>query len=251
VGGENVGCINVTDKLGGEFTAADIAELGFVAEAAAISLKGHLTRRELEQANYDTIRALVMTVEAKDPYVHGHSMRVQTWATAIGRELGLDESRLQMLACAAELHDIGKLAVPDQVLSAARPLTGSEWTLVRQHPFRGVQMIEHIGFLKPALPAILHHHERIDGQGYPQGLTGDRIPLEARILAVVDSYDAMTSNRPYRKPLTHEEAAAELCRCIGTQFDGRCVETFLRILGDEGAALAAATAAERPALSER
>jgi HD-GYP domain-containing protein (c-di-GMP phosphodiesterase class II) len=237
-GGENLGCINVTDKPGGEFSAADMAELEFVAEVAAISLKGHKTRRELEQTNYDTIRALQMTVEAKDAYVHGHSMRVQAWAVAIGREIGLNGARLQMLSCAAELHDIGKLAVPDSVLNAPRQLTGSEWMLVRQHPFRGAQMIEHIGFLKGALPAILYHHERLDGKGYPEGLHEAQIPLEAKILAVVDSYDAMTSDRPYREPATHEAAAAELRKCIGTQFDGRCVEAFLKILGEDGPALA-------------
>lgn len=241
-GGENLGCINVTDKPGGDFSAADLAELEFAAEVAAISLKGHKTRRELEQTNYDTIRALLMTVEAKDPYVHGHSMRVQAWAVAIGREIGLSDARLQMLSCAAELHDIGKLAVPDSVLNAPRQLTGSEWTLVKQHPFRGVQMIEHIGFLKGALPAILGHHERLDGGGYPQGLHEAQIPLEAKILAVVDSYDAMTSNRPYREPVAHEDAAAELCRCIGAQFDRRCVEAFLKILGQDDPALVVGSA---------
>lgn len=242
-GGENLGCINVTEKPGGGFSASDLAELEFVAEVAAISLKGHLTRRELERNNYDTIRALLMAVEAKDAYVHGHSMRVQTWAVAIGKEIGLSDERLRMLSCAAELHDIGKLAVPDQVLSAPRQLTSDEWKLVRQHPSRGVQMIGHIGFLKAALPAILCHHERLDGKGYPEGLREAQIPLEARILAVVDSYDAMTSTRPYRKPVPHEEAAAELQRCVGTQFDGRCVEAFLKVLGDEDEALAAGTGA--------
>ena len=230
--GQKVGCINATDKPGGAFSPADLAELEFVAEAAGIMLGTLAARQDLERANYDTIRALALAVEAKDPYTHGHSMRVQAWATAVGRELGLSEDQIQTLANAAELHDIGKLAVPDRILRAERSLTEDEWALVRQHPWRGVQMIQHIGFLKPALQIILYHHEGMDGRGYPEGRAGEAIPLGARILAVVDSYDAMTSLRPYRGAMTHEEAAAELRRCAGTQFDAVCVETFLGLLSD-------------------
>jgi putative methionine-R-sulfoxide reductase with GAF domain len=232
-GGRKVGCINATEMPRGEFAPEDVDELEFAAEAAAISLVAQVARRQVEQANYDTIRALAQAVEAKDPYTHGHSLRVRTWSVALGRELGLGDERLQVLSRAAELHDIGKLAVPDEVLKGARRLTEEEWVLMRQHPHRGVQMINHIGFLGPALPAILHHHERLDGGGYPEGLAGEAIPLEGRIMAVVDSYDAMTSARPYRPAKPHEEAAAELRRCAGTQFDPVCVEAFLRLLGDE------------------
>ena len=230
--GQKVGCINATDKPGGAFSEADLAELEFVAEAAGIMLGTLAARHDLERANYDTIRALALAVEAKDPYTHGHSMRVQAWASAAGRELGLGEGQMHALVYAAELHDIGKLAVPDRILRAERSLTEDEWTLVRQHPWRGVQMIQHIGFLKPALQIILYHHERVDGRGYPEGRGGEAIPLESRILAVVDSYDAMTSLRPYRPALSHEEASAELRRCTGTQFDAVCVETFLGLLSD-------------------
>jgi len=239
-----MGCINVTDHPTGEFSEREIAELGFVAEATGISLAAHRAHRQVDQANYDTIRALVMTVEAKDLYTHGHSMRVQAWAVATAKALGLEEHRIQVLSSAAELHDIGKLAVPDRVLNATRALTESEWMLVRQHPGRGVEMIGHIGFLHPTLPAIRHHHERLDGRGYPDGLSGDEIPLEARILAVVDSYDAMTSTRPYRVPLTHEVAVAELRRCVGTQFDPICVEAFLTLPGNAGELVSASRAEE-------
>jgi hypothetical protein len=232
VKGQKVGCINATDKPGGAFSPADLAELEFVAEAAGIMLGTLAARQDLERANYDTIRALALAVEAKDPYTHGHSMRVQAWASAAGRALGLGEGPMHALVYAAELHDIGKLAVPDRILRAERSLTKDEWALVRQHPWRGVQMIQHIGFLKPALQIILYHHERVDGHGYPEGRGGEAIPLESRILTVVDSYDAMTSLRPYRPAMTHEEASAELRRCAGTQFDADCVETFLGLLAD-------------------
>jgi uncharacterized membrane protein len=230
--GHKVGCINATDKPGGRFSPTDLAELEFVAEAAGISLASLVARQDLERANYDTIRALALAVEAKDPYTHGHSLRVQAWASALGRELGLGEDQMHTLEYAAELHDIGKLAVPDRILRAERSLTNDEWTLVRQHPWRGVQMIQHIEFLKPALQIILYHHERMDGRGYPEGRSGEAIPLESRILAVVDSYDAMTSLRPYRPALSHEEASSELRRCSGTQFDADYVETFLGLLSE-------------------
>jgi len=230
--GQKVGCINATDKPGGAFSPTDLAELEFVAEAAGIMLGTLAARHDLERANYDTIRALALAVEAKDPYTHGHSLRVQAWASAAGRELGLGEEQMHALTYAAELHDIGKLAVPDRILRAERSLTEDEWALVRQHPWRGVQMIRHIGFLRPALQIILYHHERVDGRGYPEGRAGEAIPLGSRILTVVDSYDAMTSLRPYRPALSHEEASAELRRCSGTQFDADCVETFLGLLSD-------------------
>jgi len=232
--GRKIGCINVTDHPGGEFSRQEISELEFTAEATGISISAHKARGEVDQANYDVMRALVMTVEAKDPYTHGHSLRVQAWALETARKLGLDPQHLQMLSYAGELHDIGKLAVPDGVLNSPRSLTDGDWAIIRQHPVRGVEMIEHIRFLRPALAAIRHHHERLDGRGYPDGLSGDEIPLEARILAVVDSYDAMTSSRSYRTPLPHEAAAAELHRYAGTQFDPACVEAFLALLGDAG-----------------
>jgi HD-GYP domain-containing protein (c-di-GMP phosphodiesterase class II) len=227
-----VGVINVTDRRGGVFTPDDLAELQFIAEATAISLSSQMDRRDLETANYAAIRSLALAIEAKDSCTHGHSLRVQVWATAVARELGLTGQRLQALTYAAELHDIGKIAVPDDVLRAARRLTPEEWAIVQEHPRRGVEMVRHMAFLRPAYAAMLHHHERLDGKGYPDGLSGDAVPLEARILAVVDSYDAMTSERPYRPPLTHEEAAEELRRCIGTQFDDRCVQAFLKLVRD-------------------
>ena len=240
-GGRKIGVINATDKPGGEFSDIELTELEFIAEATAICLGSQLTTRDLEKANFAAIVTLAMTMEAKDPYTNGHSLRVQTWATAVGRELGLDGRRLQSLSYAAQLHDIGKLAVPDSILQAARQLTDSERLIVREHPRRGAELIKHLTFLKDAQPAVLYHHERLDRAGYPEGLKGDQVPLEARILAVIDAYDAMTSARAYRPAMSHEAAAAELRRCSSTQFDIEVVNTFLRLLGDEVTAAAGAT----------
>jgi len=247
--GRKIGVINATGHADGPFGDDDLAELQFTAEAAAISLSSQVDHHNLAQANYATIRSLANAIEAKDPYTHGHSMRVQVWATAVAKALGLTGDRLRALSYAAELHDIGKIAVPDHVLKAPRRLTEQEWALVHEHPRRGLEMVRHLGFLESARTAILHHHERLDGAGYPDGLTGPAIPLEARILAVVDSYDAMTSARPYRPPLSHEQAATELRRCSGTQFDPACVDAFLRLLGSEASLdlMAAATADARAA----
>jgi hypothetical protein len=236
-----VGVVNLTDRPGGPLSEADFAELQFIAEASAISLCSQIDRREIERGNYAAIRTLALTIDAKDPYTHGHSQRVQTWAIDMAKELGLPGPRLQTLTQAAELHDIGKLAIPDEVLKASRGLTSEEWALIRQHPRRGAQMVQHLTFLRAACEAILHHHERLDGTGYPDGLAGDGIPLEARILAVADAYDAMTSARPYRPALTHEEAIVELRRCAGTQLDPQCVEAFIRRVGEPVVTIAAET----------
>jgi len=244
--GRKVGVINATDRPGGEFSRTELEELEFISEAVAITLASHVTVEELERANFASLVTLAVTMEAKDPYTNGHSSRVQAWATAIGRELGLSGDRLQNLSRAGELHDIGKLTWSDSILTANRCLTDEEWAVVRQHPQRGVELLKHLNFLNDIQPAILYHHERIDGKGYPEGLAGPQIPLEARILAVVDSFDAMTSARPYRPPLSLEEATVELRRCAGTQFDPTIVDAFLRLM--ENGRLPAVNA-EQPALA--
>ena len=241
--GRKIGVINATDVPGGEFSPAELAELEFIAEAAAISLASQQMRDDLERANFSALVTLALTMEAKDPYTNGHSVRVRRWADAAGRRLGLEGTQLKMLTYAAELHDIGKLAVPDSILQAPRRLTDVEWVIMREHPRRGVELIKHLTFLKDAQPAILHHHERYDGTGYPDGLKGDRIPLEARILAVIDAYDAMTTVRAYRPAMSHEMAVAELRHCSGAQFAPDVVDAFLRVLGDELAGIAVEEAA--------
>ncbi len=171
--------------------------------------------------------ALSRTIEARDPYTRGHSARVARTAHAVGVRLGCDEARLALLRLGGVLHDVGKLVISEVVLSKPGPLTPDELVEVRGHPEAGARMVALDRSLWPALPGVLYHHERWDGLGYPTGRGGSEIPLEARILAVADCFDAMTSDRPYRAALPHEEAIAEVDRCRGSQFDPDVALVFL------------------------
>lgn len=171
--------------------------------------------------------ALSKAIEARDPYTRGHSARVARMARAVGVMLGCDDARLALLRLGGALHDIGKLAVSEQVLNKPGPLTAEELAEVREHPGVGARLVTLDRTLHLAVPAVLYHHERWDGAGYPTGRAGSAIPIEARILAVADSFDAMTSNRPYRSALPAEQAIEEVDRCAGTQFDPDVAVAFL------------------------
>lgn len=181
-----------------------------------------------------TIRALVQAVDLKDRYTRGHSERVGRASVLIARQLGLGEERTELLRFAGILHDVGKLGVPTRVLRKDGPLTSEERRVIELHPEYGHEMVRGIGFLEEARSAILHHHERLDGSGYPYGLAGDRIPEPARVVAVADAFDAMTSTRSYRRARPVAAAVAELKRCAGTQFDARMVEALADALDREG-----------------
>ena len=185
---------------------------------------------------------LSRAIEARDPYTQGHSARVTVLAEAIAQRLGWDEERLAQLQVGGPLHDLGKLAISDDVLSKPGRLDENELALIREHPKLGARILFRISSFRKALPYVLYHHERWDGLGYPTGRSGEQIPVEARVLAVADAFDAMTSDRPYRRALGHEEALAELARCAGTQFDPEIVRVFLEVVG-ESAPLASASAA--------
>jgi len=187
-------------------------------------------KAEGEPGILSTIYALAATVDAKDAYTYGHSKKVAKYATDIAQALGYTPDRVATLRAAALLHDIGKIGVSDQLLVKTGPLSEEDWEPIRSHPRLGVAIIKHVESLSGCLPAILYHHEHYDGTGYPSGLRGENIPLDARILAVADTYDAMTSLRPYREQkFTHEEAIAELKRCVGTQFDPKIVDIFVNL----------------------
>jgi putative nucleotidyltransferase with HDIG domain len=163
--------------------------------------------------------ALSAAIERRDPYTLGHSARVTALAQALAELMRCDSGDLEAIALGGPLHDIGKLAIPDDVLRKPGRLDASELAQIRAHPEVGARMLSGVPALEPALPCVLHHHERWDGGGYPHGLAGAAIPRTARILAVADAFDAMTSTRPYRAALPVDAALAEVSRCAGTQFD--------------------------------
>jgi HD-GYP domain-containing protein (c-di-GMP phosphodiesterase class II) len=173
----------------------------------------------LEQGYLDTIRSLASAIDAKDPYTRGHSQRVAYWAVELGRELALSPEALQALEYGGVLHDIGKIGMPDAILSKASALDDAERELAREHPRIGAEIVAGVSFLAAALPAIRSHHERWDGGGYPDRLAGEDIPLVARIVNAADTWDACTSNRPYQKAFTTEESLAIMGRLRGTQLD--------------------------------
>ena len=183
-----------------------------------------------EQEIIEAVHALAATVDAKDHYTYGHSKKTSEYAVRIAQELGYSAERIAKLKAAAMLHDIGKIRVPDNILFKPGPLISDEWVAIREHPKFGVAILKHIKGLSGCLPIIQHHHEHFDGNGYPAGLVGDDIPLDARILAVADAYDAMTSQRPYRpNKLNHQDALKELIRCKGTYFDPEVVRVFTEL----------------------
>ncbi|WP_078965667.1 HD-GYP domain-containing protein [Streptomyces aureocirculatus] len=185
-------------------------------------------------AHRATIRALVQAVDLKDRYTRGHSERVGRASVLIARELGMADDRVELLRFAGILHDVGKLGVPTRLLRKEGPLTAEERRVIELHPEYGHEMVRGIGFLGEARAAVLHHHERIDGSGYPYGLSGAQIPEAARVVAVADAFDAMTSTRSYRRARPVPAALAELERCAGAQFDATMVGALVRALERHG-----------------
>ncbi|MEU9447916.1 HD-GYP domain-containing protein [Streptomyces sp. NPDC048277] len=203
-----------------------------------------------QAAHQATIRALVQAVDIKDGYTRGHSERVGQASVMIARELGMDEERVEVLRFAGILHDVGKLGVPTRLLRKDGPLTPEERRIIELHPEYGHEMVRGISFLGEARAAILHHHERIDGSGYPYGLAGGQIPESARVVAVADAFDAMTSTRSYSRARPVGAAVEELRRCAGRQFDTAAVDALVRALHKEGWH-PAVTADVCPPLSDR
>jgi diguanylate cyclase (GGDEF)-like protein len=208
----------------------DKAQLRAYAEAVRVTYAQGLERAQQLKQNYlATVLTLASAVEAKDEYTGGHINRVHRLGLLLARELVPEEADDPQMAYGFLLHDIGKLAVPDDVLNKAGPLNDEEWELMRDHPQAGVRILAPIPFLGRALDVVRHHHERWDGCGYPSGLAAEDIPMWSRIFAVVDSVDAMTSDRPYRAALSLDVAHEELQKGVGTQFDPHCVAGFMRL----------------------
>ena len=206
------------------------AQLRAYAEDVRNSYTRELRRsQELKDTYLATVKALAAAVEAKDDCTGGHIQRVHALGMLLARAIVPEEAGDAQLACGFLLHDVGKLAVPDAVLNKPGPLDADEWELMRQHPEKGAKILAAIPFLDRALDVVRHHHERWDGAGYPAGLKGEDIPLWARIFAIVDTVDAITSDRPYRQGRPLEAAIDELRAGAGAQFDPACVAAFERL----------------------
>jgi len=191
------------------------------------------SERQLADSTLETFAALNAAVEAKDRYTAGHGLRVTLVSILIGQELGLSEQELDVLRHAATFHDIGKIAVPDDVLAKPGRLTDKEFEAMKVHPVEGARICSKLQSLRTAVPLVRSHHERMDGRGYPDGLVGESIPIGARIIAVADTWDAITSDRPYREGQPGFVALEEIRRCAGPQFDRRVVRSFIEVLAKD------------------
>jgi HD-GYP domain-containing protein (c-di-GMP phosphodiesterase class II)/HAMP domain-containing protein len=232
--GRLLGAIELANRRGAEtFGEEDLEMLSSIANQAAIAIENANLYREVQKSYFDTIRALVQAVEEKDKYTRGHSERVTTFSVKIAAKMGLAAQQVRTIRYAGVLHDIGKIGIDLKILQKKERLSAEEYTVVKNHPLIGMRILEPIGFLADVLPGVSQHHERYDGFGYPRGLRGEQMAFEARILAVADAYDAMITERPYRKPLLRRDAIAELQRCSGKQFDPLVVENFIEILDND------------------
>ncbi len=189
--------------------------------------------QELANANEETLLGLVSALDLREHNTRLHSQRVREYTELIANRIGVDEKTKREIGFGALLHDVGKIAVPDQILLKPDKLTEEEWGEMRKHPDAGYRIVKRIGFLKEAAEIVFAHHEQFDGSGYPLGLKGESIPLGARMFMVVDAYDALTSERPYRSPMTYEEAAAEIKRQSGSHFDPVVVDIFMTIAPEQ------------------
>ena len=188
----------------------------------------HEQAAQIDQLFLDGLLTIANAVEARDRYTRGHVERVTIYAVATGAQMGLAEDELRTLAVSGLLHDVGKIGIPDHLLTKPGALTADEYDVMKQHPLIGAAILDRSASLRGAVPGILHHHERWDGSGYPQGLAGDAISVAGRIVAVVDTYDAIVTSRPYRARRPEAAALDELRRCRGGQFDPRAVDAFFR-----------------------
>ncbi len=228
------GVMNISDKgTNDNFTEEDLELLLMMANQAAIAIENSRLHAELQELFISSIKALANAIDARDPYTRGHSERVTEYAVAMAEEMKLDREEIDRIRYAALLHDIGKINIPDHILNKPGKLTDEEFGLMKKHPVFGAQIMGPVKAFQKILPYMFHHHEKFSAKGYPYGIKGEEIPLPARIIAVADSFDAMTSDRPYRKALSLEAAIKELKDNSGTQFDPDVVKAFIKLI-EEG-----------------
>jgi len=232
-----IGVLNVNSPTKSHiFEERDERLLTILADQAAITIENIELYDNIQNFYLEMVQTLARAIDAKDSYTHEHADRAKRYAGLIGKKLMLPEAMIRHIEYAALMHDIGKIGIDENILHKAGKLTQEERDIIKKHPAIGNRIISPVAFLSPVAPMVLYHQEWYNGQGYPEGLIGEEIPLGARIVAVIDAYDAITSDRPYRKALSKEIAIAELKKGAGTQFDEKVVNAFLEILKEEEAA---------------
>ena len=223
-----LGVIEVLNKLDGtEFGEQDLEAVVSVASTAAMAIENTRLHQTVLEAYTSTITALAAAIDAKDPYTRGHSQRVMEYTLLAGTYLSISNEDMETLEYAAILHDVGKIAVDSQILNKPGSLNVAEWEIIREHPVVGANIIKSVPFLEKAGELVLCHHERFDGQGYPNSIRGEEIPIGARIIAVADAFDTMTTDRAYRQALPVDYAVKELNNCSGSQFCPMAVKAFV------------------------
>lgn len=227
--GKVIGVLQAINKLkGGKFTKDDLEGFISLADQVAIAIEKSRLYQELRDTFFCAAEALADAIEKRDPYTGGHTKRVLQYSVAIGKYLDLKESELERLRLAAVLHDIGKIGIEDSILRKKGKLSPDEYEMVKKHPVWGAEIMGHIKQLKDVIPGMRYHHERMDGNGYPDHLHDNEIPIIAKIISVADTFDAITTERPYQESLSVNVAFKELRGSAGTQFDSRVVEAFLK-----------------------
>jgi putative nucleotidyltransferase with HDIG domain len=211
------------------FTPEKVNLCGAMASGAAIAIENVLLFEDRERAHLATLSALASALDARERETQAHSARVQEYTLTLARAMKVPEAELKAMGAGALLHDVGKIGIQDAILLKPGALTDDEWAVMRRHPLIGAEILKRLTHLESAREIVIAHQERWDGTGYPAGLAGAAIPLCARIFAVADAFDAMTSDRPYRKKMSYADAQEEIARCAGTQFDPEVVQTFLAI----------------------
>jgi len=222
-----LGVLVVTYRGEHDFGPEEVATLERIAGQAAIAISNAKQRESLRRLSHETAIVLAEAIESRDPYTGDHCSRLSRFASLTATALELSPTEIETMRLGAALHDVGKIVVPDHILKKPDKLTPDEYAIIKQHCYSGGQICKRVSFLEAVYPIVYHHHERFDGRGYPDGLAGHSIPLGARIVAVADAYDAMTSDRTYRKAMAQEQAEAILRDGAGSQWDPDIVDTFL------------------------
>ena len=232
--GKILGVLNISPLKPKEtFDEKSLHLLSILADQSAVAFDNIAMYNNLQGFYMEMVEALAKTIDTKDSYTYDHADRARKFARSICKELHLPDGIIKHIEYAALVHDIGKIGIDNGILGKPGKLTPEERKFIEQHPVIGSHIIEPIAFLSPIAPMVLYHQEWYNGGGYPEGLVGEEIPLGARVVSVIDSYDAMTSDRPYRKAMVREQAVAELRRASGTQFDPAIVEAFIKTLEKE------------------